>query len=57
MVREVTGLRLGEAKAMAESAPKIVKEGVKKEEAEEIKGKFEEAGAKATLKTSTLSSQ
>ncbi len=50
VVREVTGLGLGEAKAAAESAPKVLKEKVKKEEAEEIKAKFEEAGAKVTLK-------
>lgn len=49
-VRDVTGLGLGEAKAAAESAPKILKEGVKKDEADEIKAKFEEAGAKVTLK-------
>lgn len=49
-VRDVTGLGLGEAKAAAESAPKILKEGVKKDEANEIKAKFEEAGAKVTLK-------
>ena len=50
VVREITGLPLGEAKAAVDSAPKVVKEGVPKEEAEEIKKKLEEAGAKVTLK-------
>jgi len=44
-IREVTTLGLKEAKDLAESAPKVIKEGVKKEEAEEIKKKFEAAGA------------
>ncbi|HSR70646.1 MAG TPA: 50S ribosomal protein L7/L12 [Acidobacteriota bacterium] len=44
-VREVTSLGLKEAKDLVESAPKAVKEGVSKEEAEEIKKKFEDAGA------------
>ena len=44
-VREVTSLGLKEAKDLVEAAPKAIKEGVSKEEAEEIKGKFEEAGA------------
>ncbi|HSR53663.1 MAG TPA: 50S ribosomal protein L7/L12 [Acidobacteriota bacterium] len=44
-VREVTSLGLKEAKELVESAPKAVKEGVSKEEAEEIKKKFEDAGA------------
>lgn len=48
-VREITGLGLKEAKDIVESAPKAVKEGVKKEEAEEIKKKLEEAGATAEL--------
>ena len=49
-VREVTQLPLGEAKAAVDSAPKVIKEGVPKEEAEEIKKKLEAAGAKVTLK-------
>ena len=49
-VREVTGLGLKEAKDLVEGAPKILKEAVAKEEAENIKKKLEEAGAKATLK-------
>jgi large subunit ribosomal protein L7/L12 len=49
-VREVTEKGLKEAKDLVDSAPQIVKEGVKKEEAEEIKKKLEEAGAKVTLK-------
>lgn len=49
-VREVTGLGLKEAKEAVESAPKVIKEGVTKEEAEELKAKFEEVGAKITLK-------
>jgi len=49
-VREVTSLGLADAKGLVESAPKPVKEGVSKEEAEEIVKKLEEAGAKATLK-------
>ena len=50
VVREITGLGLKEAKDAVESAPKVLKEGVSKEEAEEIKKKIEEVGAKATLK-------
>ncbi len=50
VVREITGLGLKEAKDAVESAPKILKEGVSKEEAEELKKKIEEVGAKATLK-------
>jgi large subunit ribosomal protein L7/L12 len=50
VVKEATGLGLGEAKAFVESAPKTVKEGVKKEEAEELKKKLEEVGAKVELK-------
>jgi large subunit ribosomal protein L7/L12 len=50
VVKEATGLGLGEAKAFVESAPKTVKEGLKKEEAEELKKKLEEAGAKVELK-------
>jgi len=49
-VREVTSLGLKEAKELVESAPTKVKEGVSKEEAEEIKKKFEEAGAQAEIK-------
>jgi large subunit ribosomal protein L7/L12 len=48
-VREVTDLGLKEAKDLVEAAPKMVKEGVKKEEAEEMKKKLEEAGAKVDL--------
>ena len=49
-VREITGLGLKEAKELVESAPKPVKEGVSKEEAEEIKKKLEEAGATVEIK-------
>ena len=49
-VREITGLGLAEAKAVVEAAPKAVKEGVSKDEAEELKKKLEEAGAKVELK-------
>ncbi len=49
-VREVTQLGLKEAKELVDGAPKPVKEGVSKEEAEEIKKKLEEAGAQVTLK-------
>lgn len=49
-VREITGLGLKEAKGMVESAPKAVKEGVSKEDAEEAKKKLEEAGASVELK-------
>ena len=49
-VRGITGLGLKEAKDLVEGAPKPVKEGVKKEEAEEIKKKLEEAGATVELK-------
>ena len=48
-VREVTELGLKEAKDLVEAAPQTVKEGVKKEDAEAIKAKFEEAGAKVEL--------
>jgi len=44
-VKEVTGLGLQEAKALVDAAPKVVKEGLKKEEAEEVKKKLEAAGA------------
>lgn len=50
VVREITGLGLKEAKALVDGAPEKVKEGVDKEEAEELKGKLEEAGAKIELK-------
>ena len=49
-VKEITGLGLKEAKDLVEGAPKVVKEGVKKEEAEEIKKKLEEAGATVEIK-------
>ena len=49
-VREITGLPLGEAKAAVDGAPKVIKEGVPKDEAEEMKKKLEEAGATVTLK-------
>lgn len=48
-VRAITGLGLGEAKALVEGAPKTLKEGVKKDEAEELKKKLEEAGATVKL--------
>ncbi len=50
VVREVTGLGLKEAKEVVDSAPKAVKTGVSKEEAEDIKAKLEAEGAKVTLK-------
>lgn len=50
VVREITGLGLKEAKDLVEGAPKIVKEGAPKEEADSLKKKLEEAGAKVTLK-------
>lgn len=50
VVREVTNLGLKEAKDLVESAPKPIKEGVTKDEAEAIKKKFEEAGAKVEVK-------
>jgi len=49
-VREVTGLGLKEAKDLVDGAPKVIKENVAKAEAEEMKKKLEEAGAKVTLK-------
>jgi len=49
-VRAITGLGLGEAKALVEAAPKAVKEGVNKAEAEDIKKKLEDAGAKVEFK-------
>ncbi len=50
VVREVTGLGLKEAKALVDEAPKVVKEGASKAEAEEIKAKLEAEGAEVTLK-------
>ena len=50
VVREITGLGLKEAKDLVDGAPKMLKEGASKEEAEEIKKKVEEVGAKVTLK-------
>ncbi|MEK7084892.1 MAG: 50S ribosomal protein L7/L12 [Patescibacteria group bacterium] len=49
-VKEVTGLGLADAKALVDGAPKVVKEHVKKEDAEAMKKKIEEAGGKVTLK-------
>ena len=49
-VREITGLPLGDAKALVDGAPKMVKEGVAKADAETMKKKLEEAGAKVALK-------
>ena len=49
-VREATGLGLKEAKDLVDAAPKAIKEGASKEEAEDLKGKLEEAGAKVELK-------
>ena len=49
-VREITGLGLAEAKGVVEGAPKTLKEAVSKDEAEEMKKKLEEAGAKVELK-------
>jgi large subunit ribosomal protein L7/L12 len=50
VVREVTSLGLADAKKLVEEAPKVVKEGISKQEAEELKKKLEEAGATVTLK-------
>ena len=50
VVREITGLGLGEAKAAVDGAPKVIKEGAPKDEAEDAKKKLEEAGATVTLK-------
>ena len=50
VVREITGLGLAEAKAAVEAAPKALKEGISKDEAEELKKKLEEVGAKVELK-------
>ena len=50
VVREITGLGLKEARELVDGAPKMVKEGASKEQAEEIQKKIEEAGGKVTLK-------
>ncbi len=50
VVRELTNLGLADAKALVEAAPKVVKEGVSKADAEDMKKKLEEAGAKVTVK-------
>ncbi|HJP17375.1 MAG TPA: 50S ribosomal protein L7/L12 [Nitrospinota bacterium] len=50
VVREITGLGLKEAKDMVEAAPKAIKEGINKEEAEEIKNKLEKVGATIEIK-------
>lgn len=50
VVKEITGLGLKEAKDIVDGAPKTIKEGVSKEEAESIKGQLEEAGAEVELK-------
>ncbi|WLV24797.1 50S ribosomal protein L7/L12 [Aciduricibacillus chroicocephali] len=49
-VREITGLGLKDAKDLVDNAPKAIKEGVSKEEAEEVKSKLEEAGASVEVK-------
>lgn len=49
-VREITGLGLKDAKDLVDNAPKAIKEGVSKDEAEEVKGKLEEAGASVEVK-------
>ncbi len=49
-VREITGLGLAEAKAVVDGAPKALKEGVSKEDAEAVKAKLEEVGAKVEIK-------
>ena len=50
VVKEVAGLSLGDAKAVVDAAPKAIKEGISKEEAESIKSSLEEAGAEGELK-------
>ena len=50
VVREITGLGLKEAKDLVDSAPKMIKEGASKEEADDLKAKLEAEGAKVTLK-------
>ena len=54
VVREITGLGLKEAKELVDNAPKAIKEGVSKEEAEEIKAKLEEVGAALKLSNSPV---
>ncbi len=49
-VKEITGLGLADAKALVDAAPKVIKEGVKKDEADVMKKKMEDAGGKVTLK-------
>jgi large subunit ribosomal protein L7/L12 len=49
-IREITSLGLADAKNLVEAAPKVIKEGISKDEAEEVKKKLEDAGAKVTLK-------
>lgn len=50
VVKEITGLGLADAKGLVDAAPKVIKEGVKKDDAEAMKKKIEEAGGKVTLK-------
>ena len=50
VVKEIAGLSLGDAKALVDGAPKAIKEGISKEEAESIKSALEEAGAEVELK-------
>lgn len=50
VVKDLAGLSLGDAKALVDGAPKAIKEGISKEEAESIKGQLEEAGAEVELK-------
>lgn len=50
VVKDITGLGLKDAKGLVDGAPSVIKEGVAKEEAEEIQSKLEEVGAKVTLK-------
>ena len=50
VVKELAGLSLGDAKALVDGAPKAIKEGISKEEAESIKSSLEEAGAEVELK-------
>ncbi|WP_270312718.1 50S ribosomal protein L7/L12 [Ligilactobacillus agilis] len=50
VVKDITGLGLKDAKGLVDGAPSVIKEGVAKEEAEEIQAKLEEVGAKITLK-------
>ena len=49
-VKDITGLGLKDAKGLVDGAPSVIKEGVAKDEAEELKAKLEEVGAKVTLK-------